>query len=160
MTGSQEDRSPSELIDGRIAELGDWRGELLGRLRALVKDADPDVVEEWKWRGVSVWEHAGIICTGETYKSVVKMTFARGAALEDPRRGGVEGARSRRRDAERLGASGRPPRPPPEGTEGSLKKRLRRPTGLSAGALRRGMARLSCLPGGVGLTQATRKSDI
>ena len=84
MTDSQEDRSPSELIDGRIAELGDWRGELLGRLRALVKDADPDVVEEWKWRGVPVWEHAGIICTGETYKQVVKMTFAKGASLDDP----------------------------------------------------------------------------
>jgi len=84
VTGSQEDRSPSELIDGRIAELGDWRGELLGRLRALVKDADPDVVEEWKWRGVPVWEHAGIICTGETYKQVVKMTFAKGASLDDP----------------------------------------------------------------------------
>jgi len=84
VTDSQEDRSPSELIDGRIAELGDWRGELLGRLRALVKDADPDVVEEWKWRGVPVWEHAGIICTGETYKQVVKMTFAKGASLDDP----------------------------------------------------------------------------
>ena len=76
--------SPSRLIDGRIKELGDWRGELLARLRALVKDADPEVVEEWKWRGVPVWEHAGIICTGETYKSVVKLTFARGAALDDP----------------------------------------------------------------------------
>src|ERR1043166_9239881 len=76
--------SPSLLIDGRIKELGDWRGELLGRLRALIKEADPEVVEEWKWRGVPVWEHAGIICTGETYKAVVKMTFARGAALEDP----------------------------------------------------------------------------
>jgi hypothetical protein len=75
---------PSELIDARIKELGDWRGEMLGRLRAMVKEADPDVVEEWKWRGVPVWSHAGIICTGETYKSVVKMTFAKGAALEDP----------------------------------------------------------------------------
>src|ERR1043166_9021249 len=75
--------SPSLLIDGRIKELGDWRGELLGRLRALIKEADPEVVEEWKWRGVPVWEHAGIICTGETYKNVVKMTFAKGAALED-----------------------------------------------------------------------------
>jgi hypothetical protein len=83
-SGSQDGRSPSQLIDGRIEELGDWRGELLGRLRALVKDADPDVVEEWKWRGVPVWEHDGIICTGETYKNVVKMTFAKGAALEDP----------------------------------------------------------------------------
>jgi len=78
------DRTPSQLIDARIAELGDWRGELLGRLRALVKDADPDVVEEWKWRGVPTWEHDGIICTGETYKEVVKMTFAKGASLDDP----------------------------------------------------------------------------
>jgi len=80
----QKGRSPSQLIDARIEELDDWRGELLGRLRALVKQADPDVVEEWKWRGVPVWSHDGIICTGETYKSVVKMTFAKGAALEDP----------------------------------------------------------------------------
>ena len=79
-----DDKSPSELIDGRIAELGDWRGEMLARLRALVKEADPDVVEEWKWRGVPVWSDAGIICTGETYKNVVKMTFAKGASLEDP----------------------------------------------------------------------------
>ncbi|KVP65149.1 DUF1801 domain-containing protein [Burkholderia ubonensis] len=77
-------QSPSQLIDERIEELGDWRGELLGRLRALVKEADPDVVEEWKWRGVPVWSDAGILCTGETYKSVVKMTFAKGAALPDP----------------------------------------------------------------------------
>lgn len=76
--------SPSQLIDARIRDLGDWRGELLGRLRALVRDADPDVVEEWKWRGVPVWSHGGLICTGETYKSVVKMTFAKGAALPDP----------------------------------------------------------------------------
>jgi hypothetical protein len=76
--------SPAQLIDARIAELGDWRGDLLGRLRALVKEADPDVVEEWKWRGVPVWSHAGIICTGETYKNVVKMTFAKGASLKDP----------------------------------------------------------------------------
>jgi len=76
--------SPAELIDGRIAELDDWRGEMLGRLRTLVHEADPDVVEEWKWRGVPVWEHKGIVCTGETYKSVVKMTFAKGAALDDP----------------------------------------------------------------------------
>ena len=76
--------SPSKLIDGRIKELGDWRGEMLGRVRALIKEADPDVVEEWKWRGVPVWEHDGIICTGETYKEVVKLTFAKGAALEDP----------------------------------------------------------------------------
>lgn len=75
---------PSKLIDGRIKELGDWRGETLGRVRALIKDADPEVTEEWKWRGVPVWEHDGIICTGETYKDVVKMTFARGAALDDP----------------------------------------------------------------------------
>ncbi len=85
-SGSQQDASPSKLIDARIEELGDWRGEMLGRLRALVKDADPDVVEEWKWRGVPVWSHDGIICTGETYKNVVKMTFAKGAALDDPSR--------------------------------------------------------------------------
>jgi hypothetical protein len=83
-TGSRE--SPSELIDARIEELGDWRGEMLGRLRALIKEADPDVVEEWKWRGVPVWSHDGLICTGETYKSVVKMTFAKGASLKDPSR--------------------------------------------------------------------------
>ena len=82
--GSQESKSPAQLIDARIKELDDWRGETLGRLRALVKQADPDVVEEWKWRGVPVWSHDGIICTGETYKSVVKMTFAKGAALKDP----------------------------------------------------------------------------
>ena len=76
--------SPAKLIDGRIKELGDWRGEMLKRVRALIKDADPEVVEEWKWRGVPVWEHDGIICTGETYKAVVKMTFAKGAALDDP----------------------------------------------------------------------------
>ena len=81
--GKGED-SPSRLIDARIKELGDWRGETLARVRALIKQADPDVVEAWKWRGVPVWEHAGIICTGETYKAVVKMTFARGASLEDP----------------------------------------------------------------------------
>ena len=83
-SGSQKTKSPSQLIDARIKELGDWRGKMLGRLRALVKEADPEVVEEWKWRGVPVWEHDGIICTGETYKSVVKMTFAKGAALKDP----------------------------------------------------------------------------
>ena len=77
-------KSPSQLIDARIKELGDWRGKVLSRLRALVKEADPDVVEEWKWRGVPVWSHDGIISTGETYKSVVKMTFAKGAALKDP----------------------------------------------------------------------------
>jgi hypothetical protein len=76
--------SPSQLIDARIKELGDWRGKMLGRLRALIKQADPEVIEEWKWRGVPVWSHAGIICTGETYKAVVKMTFAKGAALADP----------------------------------------------------------------------------
>lgn len=86
MTGSQESKSPSELIDGRIKELGDWRGEMLARLRALIHQADPDVVETWKWRGVPVWEHDGMICTGETYKSVVKLTFAKGAALPDPAR--------------------------------------------------------------------------
>jgi len=78
--------SPSALIDERIRELADWRGEMLGRLRALVKEADPEVVEEWKWRGVPVWSHGGIICTGETYKAVVKMTFAKGASLDDPSR--------------------------------------------------------------------------
>ena len=78
------DGSPSQLIDGRIKELKDWRGETLAQIRALIKQADPDVVEEWKWRGVPVWEHDGIICTGETYKSVVKMTFAKGASLDDP----------------------------------------------------------------------------
>ena len=76
--------SPSELIDARIEELGDWRGETLARVRALIKQADPEVVEEWKWRGVPVWYHDGMICTGETYKTVVKMTFAKGAALDDP----------------------------------------------------------------------------
>ena len=81
---SQPSKTPAQLIDGRIKELGDWRGELLGRLRALIKDADPDVVEEWKWRGVPVWEHDGMICTGETYKTVVKLTFAKGASLDDP----------------------------------------------------------------------------
>jgi hypothetical protein len=78
--------SPSRLIDGRIKELGDWRGETLARVRSLVKQADPEVVEEWKWRGVPVWSHAGIICTGETYKNYVKLTFAKGAFLEDPLR--------------------------------------------------------------------------
>jgi hypothetical protein len=81
---SQVGKSPSQLIDGRIEELGDWRGQMLSRLRALVKEADPEVVEEWKWRGVPVWYGAGMICTGETYKSVVKVTFAKGAALKDP----------------------------------------------------------------------------
>ena len=85
-SGSPKGKSPSQLIDARIKELGDWRGEMLGRLRALVKQADPDVVEEWKWRGVPVWSHDGLICTGETYKNVVKMTFAKGAALKDPSR--------------------------------------------------------------------------
>jgi hypothetical protein len=80
----ENSKSPSQLIDGRIEELGDWRGTMLSRLRALVKEADPEVVEEWKWRGVPVWEHDGMICTGETYKSVVKLTFAKGASLEDP----------------------------------------------------------------------------
>jgi hypothetical protein len=85
-SAAAKDKSPSRLIDARIKELGDWRGEMLARLRAIVRDADPDVVEEWKWRGVPVWEHDGIICTGETYKAVVKMTFAKGAALKDPAR--------------------------------------------------------------------------
>jgi hypothetical protein len=82
--GSHNSTSPSRLIDARIKELGDWRGKMLGRLRSLIKEADPEVVEEWKWRGVPVWSHDGIICTGETYKNVVKMTFAKGAALPDP----------------------------------------------------------------------------
>src|SRR5260370_24492662 len=85
-SGSQESKSPSQLIDSRIKELGDWRGKMLSRLRTLVKEADPEVVEEWKWRGVPVWAHDGLICTGETYKNVVKMTFAKGAALKDPSR--------------------------------------------------------------------------
>ena len=137
--------SPSQLIDARIKELNDWRGETLARVRSLIKQADPEVVEEWKWRGVPVWSHAGIICTGETYKSVVKMTFAKGASLEDPsglfnsslegntRRAidfhegdkidenGVEGAHSRRRGTEHVGASYRSPRPLSEET----KERLR-----------------------------------
>src|ERR1700745_1020994 len=83
-SGSQESKSPSQLIDARIEELGDWRGEMVGRRRTLVKEADPEVVEEWKWRGVPVWSHDGLICTGETYKNIVKMTFAKGAALKDP----------------------------------------------------------------------------
>ena len=77
-------KTPSQLIDARIDELGDWRGETLARIRKLIKQAEPDVVEEWKWRGVPVWEHAGMICTGETYKNHVKVTFAKGASLEDP----------------------------------------------------------------------------
>lgn len=76
--------SPSDHIDARIRELGDWRGETLARIRSIIKRADPEIIEEWKWRGVPVWEHDGIVCTGETYKAVVKMTFARGAALDDP----------------------------------------------------------------------------
>jgi len=83
-SSATEASSPSQLIDARIKDLGDWRGETLARIRTLIKQADPEVVEEWKWRGVPVWSHAGIICTGETYKSVVKMTFAKGASLEDP----------------------------------------------------------------------------
>ena len=83
-SGSQKSKSPSQLIDARIKELGDWRGKMLSQLRSLVKQADPEVVEEWKWRGVPVWSHDGMICTGETYKNVVKLTFAKGAALRDP----------------------------------------------------------------------------
>jgi hypothetical protein len=83
-SGSPKDKTPAQLIDERISELDDWRGTTLGKLRSLVKQADPDVVEEWKWRGVPTWYHDGIICTGETYKSVVKMTFAKGASLGDP----------------------------------------------------------------------------
>ena len=85
-SGSQKRKSASQLIDARIKELGGWRGKMLSRLRTLVKEADPEVVEEWKWRGVPVWSHDGLICTGETYKNVVKMTFAKGAALKDPSR--------------------------------------------------------------------------
>jgi hypothetical protein len=85
-SGVKGAESPSQLIDARIAELGDWRGETLARIRKLIKEADPDVVEEWKWRGVPVWYHAGMICTGETYKNVVKLTFAKGASLDDPSR--------------------------------------------------------------------------
>jgi hypothetical protein len=81
-SGSQ--KTPSQLIDARIEELGDWRGKMLSRLRALIREADPEIVEEWKWRGVPVWSHDGLICTGETYKAIVKMTFAKGAALKDP----------------------------------------------------------------------------
>ena len=84
MSGSQESRSPSQLIDARIEELDDWRGKTLAHVRALIQQADPAVAEEWKWRGVPTWYHDGIICTGETYKSVVKMTFAKGASLDDP----------------------------------------------------------------------------
>lgn len=83
-SGSQSVESASRLIDARIQELGDWRGEMLSRLRALIKQVDPEVVEEWKWRGTPVWSHDGLICTGETYKNVVKMTFAKGASLDDP----------------------------------------------------------------------------
>lgn len=84
MTDEAKELAPSLLIDKRIAELGDWRGKTLANMRALIKKADPEVVEEWKWRGVPVWSHAGIICTGETYKSIVKLTFANGASLDDP----------------------------------------------------------------------------
>lgn len=83
-SGSTDSQSASELIDKRIAELGDWRGETLSRVRTLIKEADPDVVEEWKWMGTPVWSHDGIICTGESYKSIVKLTFAKGASLKDP----------------------------------------------------------------------------
>jgi hypothetical protein len=83
-SGSTEGQSASELIDKRIAELGDWRGETLSRMRKLIKEADPDVVEEWKWMGTPVWSHDGIICTGESYKSIVKLTFSKGASLKDP----------------------------------------------------------------------------
>lgn len=83
-SGPEDGESPSRLIDARIEELADWRGATLARVRALIRQADPEVVEEWKWRGVPVWSHGGILCTGETYKAVVKLTFAKGAALEDP----------------------------------------------------------------------------
>jgi hypothetical protein len=93
-SGASQSRPASELISERIAELGDWRGKTLGRMRKLIKEADPDVVEEWKWMGTPVWSHDGIICTGESYKSVVKLTFAKGASLKDPARlfnSGVDG---------------------------------------------------------------------
>ncbi|MGB3447130.1 MAG: DUF1801 domain-containing protein [Xanthobacteraceae bacterium] len=83
-TSGSQTKSPSQQIDARIEELGDGRGEMLERIRAIIREADPDVVEEWKWRGVPVWEHDGIICTGETYRAAVKMTFAKGASLDDP----------------------------------------------------------------------------
>lgn len=86
VSASEKEKSPSRLIDERIKELGDWRGKMLSQIRGLIKQADPDVIEEWKWRGVPVWSHDGIICTGETYKNVVKATFAKGAALRDPSR--------------------------------------------------------------------------
>lgn len=85
-TSGSQTKTFSQQIDARIKELGDWRGEMLARIRAVIKQADPDIVEEWKWRGVPVWEHDGIICTGETYKAAVKMTFAKGASLDDPAR--------------------------------------------------------------------------
>ena len=85
-TGASDGQSASELISKRIAELGDWRGESLGRMRKLIHEADPDVVEEWKWMGTPVWSHDGIICTGESYKKAVKLTFAKGASLKDPKR--------------------------------------------------------------------------
>lgn len=85
-SSTAKSESPSKLIDARIKELDDWRGKTLSRMRALIKQADPEVIEEWKWRGVPVWSHGGIICTGETYKSVVKLTFAKGAAIKDPSR--------------------------------------------------------------------------
>src|SRR5205823_11548275 len=97
-SGSQKSKSPSQLIDARINELGDWRGKMLSRLRTLVKEADPEVVEEWKWRGVPVWSHDGLICTGETYKNVVKLTFSKGAQLRDPAKlfnSSLEGQRRR-----------------------------------------------------------------
>ena len=84
MASGSQTATPSQQIDARIGELGDWRGEMLARIRAIIREADPDVVEEWKWRGVPVWEHDGIICTGETYKTAVKMTFSKGASLDDP----------------------------------------------------------------------------
>lgn len=84
MTRVDETQNPSRLIDARIGELGDWRGDVLARVRELIREADPDVVETWKWRGVPVWEHDGIVCTGETYKGLVKLTFAKGASLDDP----------------------------------------------------------------------------
>ncbi|MBN9001813.1 MAG: DUF1801 domain-containing protein, partial [Rhizobiales bacterium] len=83
-TSGSQPKTPSQQIDARIKELGDWRGEMLGRIRVIIREANPEVVEEWKWRGVPVWEHDGIICTGETYKAAVKMTFAKGASLDDP----------------------------------------------------------------------------
>ena len=132
--GSNEGADASKLIDGRIRELGDWRGETLARVRGLIHEADPEVVEEWKWRGVPVWSHDGIICTGETYKAVVKLTFAKGASLEDPAglfNSSLEGNTRRAIDI-------------PEGTkidEAALKTLVRAAIALNASKARKGTKR-------------------